>query len=66
MRCSYAMTTSRVTPLADEEGAAVEGVEEARRVAVSVYGRFGQSWALLCLMVVAFMAHIGEKCVDFG
>jgi len=36
MRSSYAMIASRVTPPADEEGADVEGVEEAGGVTVSV------------------------------
>ena len=36
MRCSYAMTASRVTPPTDEEGADVEGAEEAGGAAVCV------------------------------
>ena len=47
MHTSYAMMASRVTPLVEEEGAEVDGVEEARGVIVSVHGRFGRSWALL-------------------
>ena len=35
------MTTLRVTPLVDEEGADVDGAEEAGGVAVLVYGHFG-------------------------
>ena len=66
MRCSYAMTASRVTPPANEEGVDEEGEEEAKGVTVSVHGSFDRSWALLRLMVVASMAHIGEKCVDSG
>ena len=41
MRCNCAMTASRVTPPADEEGADVEEAEEVGEVAVSVHGRFG-------------------------
>ena len=55
------MTASRVTPLVDEEGADVEGAEEAGGVAVSVRGRFGRSRALLRLTVVTSMVHIIEK-----
>ena len=62
MRSSWAMTTSKVTPPVDEEGADVEEAKEG--VAVSVRGRFGRSWASLYLMVVVSMTHIGEKCVD--
>ena len=64
MRCSYAMTASRVTLPVDEEGADMEGAEEAGGVDVSVRGCFGRSWVLLRLMVAASMAHITEKCVD--
>ena len=61
MHYSYTMTASRVTPPADEEGADVEGAEEAGGVAVFVCGSFGRSWALLRLVVVVSMAHIGES-----
>jgi len=43
MRYNCAMTASRVTPLVDEEGVDVEGVEEAEGVAISVRGRFSRS-----------------------
>ena len=43
MCCSCAMTLSRVTPPADEEGADVEGAEEVGGVIVSVRGRFSRS-----------------------
>ena len=43
MRYSCTMTALRVTPPTDEEGAYVEGAEEAGGVIVSVRGRFGQS-----------------------
>ena len=56
MHYSYAMTASKVTPLADEKG-----VEEAGGIVVSVRGHFGRSWALLCLIVVVSMAHITIK-----
>ena len=55
------MTALRVTPPADEEGADVEGVEEAGGVAVSIHGRIGQSWASLYLTITASMAHITVK-----
>ena len=60
------MTALRVTPLANEEGVDVEGVEEVEGVTILVHDCFGQSWASLCLMVLASMAHIREKCVDLG
>ena len=58
------MTTSRVTPPAEEEEADVDGVEDTGGVTVSVCDRFGQGWASLRLMVTASMAHIMEKCKD--
>ena len=58
------MTALKVTPPVDEEGADMEGVEEAGGVTTSVLGHFGQNWASLCLTVVASMAYITEKCVD--
>ena len=64
MHYSCAMTALRVIPPADEEGADVEGVEEARGVAVSVRGRFGQTWASLHLTIATSMAHIIEKFLD--
>ena len=60
------MTTSRVTPPAEEEEADVDGVEDTGGVTVSVCDRFGQGWASLRLMVTASMAHIMEKCKDSG
>ena len=65
MHTSCAMMASKVTPPA-EEGTEVDGAEEARKVAVSVCGYFGRSWALLHLTVVASMAHMTEKCGDSG
>ena len=41
MRCSCAMTVSKVTPPADEKGANVERAEEAGGAIVSVHGHFG-------------------------
>ena len=55
------MTASRVTPLADEEGADVEGAEEAEGAVVSIRGYFDRSWASLCLTVAASMAYMTEK-----
>ena len=60
------MMASRVTLPAEDEGANVDGAEEARGVAVSVWGHFDRSWASLRLTVAVFMAHIMEKCVDSG
>ena len=59
MRCNCAMTD-------DEEGVDVEGSKEIGGVDVSVYGRFSRSWASLHLTIATSMAHITEKCVDFG
>ena len=64
MHYSYAMTASRVTPPADEKSADMEGVEEAGGAAVSVRGRFGQSWVSLCLTVALSMVPMTEKGVD--
>ena len=64
MRCSCAMTASRVTLPVDKEGVDMEGAEEAGGIDVSVRGHFSRSWVLLRLTVVASMAHITEKCVD--
>ena len=55
------MTTLKVTPPAEEKGADVDRVEKAGGVTVSVRGCFSQSWASLCLMVTALMAHITVK-----
>ena len=43
MHCSYAMTASRVTATINEEGADVEGAEEAGGVVVSIRGHFNRS-----------------------
>ena len=57
MHSSYAMMTSSVTPPVEEkEEAEVDGAEWARGVAVSVRGRFGQSWASLRRTNAALMA----------
>ena len=55
------MTTSRVIPPADEEGADVEGAKEVGGVAVSVSDYFGRSWASFHLTVAASMTHITIK-----
>ena len=52
------------TPPIEEERVDVDGVEDARRVAVSIHGRFGQSWASLCLTVIASVAYMMEKGGD--
>ena len=56
-----AMTTSRVTPPIDEEGADVEGVEESRGVVFSIRCRFSRDWASLCLIVATSITHITKK-----
>ena len=62
MRLRCAMTPSRVTPPAEVEGGADEvGTEEAGGVDFSVRGRFGQSWASLCLTLATSVAHITVK-----
>ena len=61
MHCSCAMIASRVTPPVDEEGADVEEAKEAGRVAVSICGCFGRSWASLRLTIAASMAHMTER-----
>ena len=66
MSTSCAMMASRVTPPTEEEGEEMDGVEDVERVAVSVRGRFGQSWALLYLMVAVSMTHMTGKCGDSG
>ena len=50
------MMASRVTPPAEEEGAKVDGVVEARGFVISIYGRFSRSWASLYQTNVALMA----------
>ena len=61
MHYNCAMTASRVTSLADEEGADVEGAKEVEGAAVSIRGRFGRSWVSLSLTVAASTAHMIEK-----
>ena len=56
----------RVIPPAEEEGVEVDGAEEAEGVAVSVRGRFGQSWASLYRTVATSMAQMTEICGDSG
>ena len=53
------MIASRVTPLAEEEEAEVDGAEGVGGAAVP--DRLKCSCASLCLTVVAFMAHITWK-----
>ena len=55
------MMASNVTPLAEDEGAEVDGAVEARGAAVYVWGRLGLSRALLRRIVEASMAPIMEK-----
>ena len=44
MRSSCAMMVTSVTLPLEEEGAEVDGAEEAKGVAILVYGHFGKSW----------------------
>ena len=55
MHWSYTMTTSRVTPPTEEEGAEVEGMVGARAYSVSVCGHFVQNWASLRRTETALM-----------
>ena len=66
MHWSWVMISLRVTPLVEEEGPDVDGVEEAEEVTVSVCGRLDWSWASLCLMVAASMAHMTKKWSNSG
>ena len=58
------MIASRVTPLAEEEGAEVDGAEEVGGAAVP--DRLEHSCTSLRLMVAAFMAHITWKWSEMG
>ena len=60
------MMALRVTPPAEEEGAEVDGVEEAGGVAILVHGHFGRSWTLLHLTATMSIVHMIEKCGDSG
>ena len=57
----------RVTPVAEEEGAEVEGAEEEGETVeavgsfVSTYGHFGQSWASLYRIELMLMAPMVVK-----
>ena len=55
------MMASRVTTPVEEEGAEVDGAEEARGVVVSVWGCLDLSCALLRITVAVSMALITEK-----
>jgi len=61
MHCSYAMTTSRVTPPIDEEGVDMEGAKEVGGATVFIHGCFGRSWASLRLTIATSMTHMTEK-----
>ena len=52
------MTTLRVTPLTEEEGAEVEGMVGVGGSVISVVGRFGRSWASLRRTDAALMASM--------
>ena len=58
------MIGSRVTPLAEEEGAEVDGAEEVGEAAVP--DRLKHSYASLRLMVAVFIAHITWKWSEMG
>ena len=55
MRTSYAMMASSVTPLAEDEGAEMDGAVEARGAVVCVWGCLGQSCAVLRQTIAASM-----------
>ena len=55
------MMASSVTPPAEDDGAEVDGVVEARGAVVCVWGYLGLSYAALRLAVAAFMSPIMEK-----
>jgi len=56
-----AMTASSVTPPLVEEGEEVDGIEGAGGVVISVYGRFGRSWASLRRTDAVLMAPMTMK-----
>ena len=64
MSTSYAMMSSRVTPLVEEEGANVDRAIEARGIVIP--NRLKRSYALFCLMVAASMAHMTWKWSETG
>ena len=64
MCTSYAMMALRVTLPVEEEGAKIDGAEEARGVAVSIRCCFNRNWASVHLMVAASIAHVTNKCRD--
>ena len=60
------MMASRVILPTKDKGAEVDEAIEVGGVAVSVRGYLEQSCAILCLMVVASMAHMNVKWGDTG
>ena len=64
MRWSYATITSRVIPLAEEKGTEVDRAEGVEGAADPDH--LERSYASLCLMVTASMAHITWKWSDTG
>ena len=60
------MMASSVTPPAEEEGAEVDGAEEAEGATISVCVYLGRSWASLRLTVAASMAPMTKKWSDGG
>jgi len=66
MRLNIVMMALRFTPLAEEEGVEVDGAEGAGGTVVSIYGRFGRSWASLCLTDVTLMAPMVGKKGELG
>ena len=61
MRTSYAMMDSNVTPPAEDEGAEKDGVIEAGRAAVCVWGCLSLNCAVLRQMIATSTAHIYVK-----
>ena len=61
MRTSCAMMDSNVTPPAEDEGAEKDGVIEAGRAAVCVWGCLSLNYAVLHQMIATSTAHIYMK-----
>ena len=60
------MIASRVTPLAEEEGAEVDGAKEVKGAAVCVWGCHNLSYVSLHQTVAASMAPITKKRGETG
>ena len=58
------MMSLSVTPLVEDEGVDVDGVEGVGGAVIP--DRLNRNYASLCLIVAESMAHITEKCSDKG